>query len=260
MGTAPYVRFFEDFSIDDVPLVGGKNASLGEMFQKLSGQGVRVPHGFAITAAAYRHMLDEAGAGPTSRRTRRHRPRRRRRAGAKGQARQRDRRLRWTTRRPGGRDLEGYRAFSEEYGEEVSLAVRSSATAEACHGQLRRTAGFVSEHQWRRESARHVSPVLREPLHRPRDPLPNRSGLRPLQVSLSIGVMKMVRSDIASSGVMFSLDTESGFHDAVFVTGAYGLGETSYRAPSTQTSSTSTSRRIAQATAPYCVACSATRP
>src|SRR3984893_19018061 len=62
MGTSRYVRFFEEFDIDDVPLVGGKNASLGEMFQKLSGQGVRVPHGFAITAEAYRYMLDETGA------------------------------------------------------------------------------------------------------------------------------------------------------------------------------------------------------
>ena len=62
MSTSGYVRFFEDFGIDDVPLVGGKNASLGEMLQKLAGQGVRVPHGFAITAAAYRYMLDEAGA------------------------------------------------------------------------------------------------------------------------------------------------------------------------------------------------------
>src|ERR1700756_103627 len=62
MSTSEYVRFFEDFGIDDVPLVGGKNASLGEMFQKLSGQGVRVPHGFAITAEAYQHMLDRAGA------------------------------------------------------------------------------------------------------------------------------------------------------------------------------------------------------
>ena len=63
MNTSGYVRFFEEFGIDDVPLVGGKNASLGEMFQKLSGQGVRVPHGFAITAQAYRYMLDKAGAG-----------------------------------------------------------------------------------------------------------------------------------------------------------------------------------------------------
>ncbi|HWT50189.1 MAG TPA: PEP/pyruvate-binding domain-containing protein, partial [Mycobacterium sp.] len=57
-----YIRFFEEFGIGDVPLVGGKNASLGEMFQKLSEQGVRVPHGFAITAEAYKHMLDSAGA------------------------------------------------------------------------------------------------------------------------------------------------------------------------------------------------------
>ena len=83
MSTSGYVRFFEEFGIDDVPLVGGKNASLGEMFQKLSGQGVRVPHGFAITAQAYRYMLDKAGAlGPSACRARRAGPRRRRRAGA----------------------------------------------------------------------------------------------------------------------------------------------------------------------------------
>ena len=62
MGKSGYIRFFEEFGIEDVPLVGGKNASLGEMFQKLSDQGVRVPHGFAITANAYRYMLDQAGA------------------------------------------------------------------------------------------------------------------------------------------------------------------------------------------------------
>jgi len=57
-----YVRFFEEFGIADVPFVGGKNASLGEMYRNLSAQGVRVPHGFAITADAYRYMLDEADA------------------------------------------------------------------------------------------------------------------------------------------------------------------------------------------------------
>ena len=62
MNSFNYVRFFEEIGIDDVPLVGGKNASLGEMFQKLSGQGVRVPHGFATTSAAYQHMLERAGA------------------------------------------------------------------------------------------------------------------------------------------------------------------------------------------------------
>ena len=62
MNTTSYVRFFEEIGIDDVPSVGGKNASLGEMYQKLSAHGVRVPHGFAITAAAYRYLLDAAGA------------------------------------------------------------------------------------------------------------------------------------------------------------------------------------------------------
>jgi pyruvate,water dikinase len=62
MSKVGYVRFFEEFGIEDVPLVGGKNAWLGEMFQKLSDKGVRVPHGFAITANAYRYMLDPAGA------------------------------------------------------------------------------------------------------------------------------------------------------------------------------------------------------
>ncbi|HUH72073.1 MAG TPA: PEP/pyruvate-binding domain-containing protein, partial [Mycobacterium sp.] len=62
MSRFTYIRFFEEVGIDDVPVVGGKNASLGEMFQKLSEQGVRVPHGFAITAEAYKHMLDRAGA------------------------------------------------------------------------------------------------------------------------------------------------------------------------------------------------------
>ena len=57
-----YVRFFDEFGIDDVPLVGGKNASLGEMYRKLTSEGLRVPNGFAITAGAYRYMLDEAGA------------------------------------------------------------------------------------------------------------------------------------------------------------------------------------------------------
>src|ERR1700739_3633444 len=108
MSTSGYVRFFEEFGIDDVPLVGGKNASLGEMFQKLSGQGVRVPHGFAITAQAYRYMLDKAGA--------------------------------WDRLHaelddldpadPAAHILDVSRKLQQEYGGEVSLAVRGWAAAE----------------------------------------------------------------------------------------------------------------------------------
>src|ERR1700719_2598783 len=131
MSTSGYVRFFEEFGIDDVPLVGGKNASLGEMFQKLSGQGVRVPHGFAITAAAYRHMLDEAGAwdrlhaelddiDPAD-------------VAALARKAKRAREIVYGAGLPddlAAEILGAYGTLQQEYGEEVSLAVRSSATAE----------------------------------------------------------------------------------------------------------------------------------
>ena len=126
MGTSGYVRFFEDFGIDDVPLVGGKNASLGEMFQKLSDQGVRVPHGFAITAAAYRYMLDEASAwdrlhaelddlDPTD-------------VAALARKAKRAREIVYGAGLPddlASQILDGYRALQQEYGEDVSLAVSS---------------------------------------------------------------------------------------------------------------------------------------
>ncbi len=105
MGTSGYIRFFEEMGIDDVPLVGGKNASLGEMFQKLSGPGrprpARVRHhrrGLSLHVGRGRRL------GPSACRTRRHRPRRRRRAGAESQARPGDRLRRWAPRRPGRRD------------------------------------------------------------------------------------------------------------------------------------------------------------
>lgn len=131
MSSFSYVRFFEEFGIEDVPLVGGKNASLGEMFQKLSQQGVRVPHGFATTADAYKHMLDRAGAWDalhaelddldaddvTA-------------LARKGK---RAREIVYGAGLPEDLASEivgAYRIMQEEYGEDVSLAVRSSATAE----------------------------------------------------------------------------------------------------------------------------------
>ena len=227
MGTSEFVRFFEDMGINDVPLVGGKNASLGEMFQKLSGQGVRVPHGFAITAAAYRYMLDEAGAWE-----RLHaelddldpadvaalaRKAKRARAIVRGAGLHGD--LAAASR-------EGSRAPQEEYGDEVSLAVRSSATAEdlptaSFAGQQDSYLNIKGEESLLDTCRRCFASLFTDrAIHYRID-----QGFDHFKVSLSIGVMKMVRSDISSSGVMFSLDTESGFRDAVFVTGAYGLGE-----------------------------------
>jgi pyruvate, water dikinase len=227
MSTSGYVRFFEEFGIDDVPFVGGKNASLGEMFQKLSGQGVRVPHGFAITAQAYRYMLDKAGAwdrlhaeldelDPAD-------------VAALARKGKRAREIVYGAGLPddlAAEILAAYRKLQEEYGEEVSLAVRSSATAEdlptaSFAGQQDSYLNINGEQSLLDTCRRCFASLFTDrAIHYRVD-----QGFDQFKVSLSIGVMKMVRSDISSSGVMFSIDTESGFRDAVLVTGAYGLGE-----------------------------------
>ena len=227
MSTSRYVRFFEEFGIDDVPLVGGKNASLGEMLRNLSSQGVRVPHGFAITAQAYRYMLEEAGAwdrlhaeldelDPAD-------------VAALARKGKRAREIVYGAGLPddlAAEILDAYRKLQQEYGEEVSLAVRSSATAEdlptaSFAGQQDSYLNIKGEESLLDTCRRCFASLFTDrAIHYRVD-----QGFDHFKVSLSIGVMKMVRSDISSSGVMFSIDTESGFRDAVFVTGAYGLGE-----------------------------------
>ncbi|KZS76563.1 phosphoenolpyruvate synthase [Mycobacterium kansasii] len=222
-----YIRFFEEFGIEDVPLVGGKNASLGEMYQKLSEQGIRVPHGFAITAQAYRHMLDSAGAwdalhaqldnlDPDD-------------VIALARKGKRAREIVYGAGLPGDLAAEivaAYRMLQEEYGEDVSLAVRSSATAEdlptaSFAGQQETFLNITGAESLLDACRRCFASLFTDrAIHYRID-----QGFDQFKVSLSIGVMKMVRSDLASSGVMFTIDTESGFNDVVFVTGAYGLGE-----------------------------------
>lgn len=227
MGSSEYVRFFSEVGIDDVPVVGGKNASLGEMYQKLSEQGVRIPNGFATTAAAYRYMLERAGAwdrlhaeldeiDPDD-------------VTALARKAKRAREIVYGAGLPddlAAQILDGYRRLQDEYGEDVSLAVRSSATAEDLP-----TASFAGQQDTylNVKGAESLLDACRRcfaslftdrAIHYRID-----QGFDHFKVSLSIGVMKMVRSDISSSGVMFSIDTESGFRDAVFITGAYGLGE-----------------------------------
>jgi pyruvate,water dikinase len=227
MSKPTYVRFFEEFGIEDVALVGGKNASLGEMFQKLSDQGVRVPNGFAITADAYRYMLEESGAvvalhealddlvpsdvTDLARRAKRARE------------------IVYGATIPddlAAEILVAYRRLQDEYGDEVSLAVRSSATAEdlptaSFAGQQETFLNVHGEESLLDACRRCFASLFTDrSIHYRID-----QGFDHYDVALSIGVMKMVRSDLASSGVMFSLDTESGFRDVVFITGAYGLGE-----------------------------------
>ncbi|MFZ5489818.1 MAG: phosphoenolpyruvate synthase [Thiomonas sp.] len=227
MSRDTYIRFFDQIGIGDVPLVGGKNASLGEMYRKLSSQGVRVPNGFAITAEAYRYMLDAAGAWDALHEALdgldpddvQDLARRGKRA----------REIVYGAGLP--KDLAAeivaaYRKLQQQYGEDVSLAVRSSATAEdlptaSFAGQQDTYLNIRGDQSLLDACRRDFASLFTDrAIHYRVD-----QGFDQFKVALSIGVMKMVRSDLAASGVMFSLDTESGFRDVVFITGAYGLGE-----------------------------------
>jgi pyruvate,water dikinase len=227
MAQPKYIRRFDELGIDDVPLVGGKNASLGEMYRSLAASGVKVPNGFAVTADAYRYFLESNAltgriqaaldALDVSDVTQL--------AATGAQVRS------WVREATLPADLieeirAGYEALAVEYGPEPDVAVRSSATAEDLPD-----ASFAGQ-QETYLNVRGLDPLLK----RCRDVFASLftdraisyredKGFDHAGVALSIGVQKMVRSDLACSGVMFTLDTESGFRDVVFITSAYGLGE-----------------------------------
>ena len=222
-----YIRWFSELGVADVPSVGGKNASLGEMVRELAPRGVRVPNGFAITAAAYRHVLDQAGAWPRLHQAldgldARNVDDLARRA-------QLAREVIFGAALPADLVAEisaAYARLQAEYGEHATVAVRSSATAEDLP-----TASFAGQH----ETFLNISgeAKLLDAVRRCFASLFTDRGISyrvdngfdHFKVFQSVGVMKMVRSDRAASGVIFTLDTETGFRDAVFITGAYGLGE-----------------------------------
>ncbi|HJV80488.1 phosphoenolpyruvate synthase [Noviherbaspirillum sp.] len=225
--SASWIRWFADLGIGDVALVGGKNASLGEMVRELAPKGVRVPNGFAITAAAYRYLLDRANAWPAL-----HDALDGLKAGDVDDLARRARQAREIVYRAAmPEDLAAqitaaYARLRKEYGNELTVAVRSSATAEDLP-----TASFAGQHETFLNIAGEAR-LLDAVRHCFASLFTDRAiryridnGFDHFKVFLSIGVMKMVRSDLASSGVAFSLDTESGFLDVVFITGAYGLGE-----------------------------------
>jgi len=222
-----YVISFSDIGLDDISVVGGKNASLGEMYQTLNNVGVKVPNGFAITADAYRyflthnkldqkiqsilgnldlnnlHSLHSAGAQI------RH----------------------WIRQGEMPSELKSeirsaYQTLENEYGDNPDVAVRSSATAEDLPGASfagqQETYLNIQGSQNLIHAAQHVFASLftdRAISYR------IDKGFSHTDIAISVGVQKMVRSDVASSGVIFTLDTESGFRDVVFITAAYGLGE-----------------------------------
>jgi len=226
-----FILWFNEIGIGDVPLVGGKNASLGEMYQKLHERGIRIPNGFAITAYAYRYFLTYAGIEEQIKKILKDLD---------------------TSDLPGlmrrGRSVRdiirlaefppdltqaiftSYDTLAAEFGQEgldnLDVAIRSSATAEDMPD-----ASFAGQQDTflNVRGRRSVLDACRKCFA---SLFTNRAisyrhdkGYGQFDVALSIAVQKMVRSDSAYSGVIFSIDTETGFKDAVFITAAYGLGE-----------------------------------
>ncbi len=226
-GASKLISWLGEINLGDVALVGGKNASLGEMFQRLTPLGVRVPDGFAVTAAAYDHFIHESGLQTKLAELLR---------GldthnfpdlqARGRA---VRESILSAEMPS--DLAeavrvAYRELGQKYGGDNEVAVRSSATAEDLPG-----ASFAGQQETylnvRGEEAVVVavkkcfaSLFTDRAISYRQD-----KGFAHLDVSLSVTVQRMVRSDLAASGVMFTIDTESGFPKVVVINAAYGLGE-----------------------------------
>ncbi|QWG22140.1 phosphoenolpyruvate synthase [Bradyrhizobium sediminis] len=225
---ANYIRSFLEIGLNDVGLVGGKTASLGELYSALASQGVAVPNGFAITADAYRDALLQPGVAEELHRLLDGLDKRKIKQLAATAAKARAVIYKAMDTAPIREQIvEAYRQLEKEAGKGVAVAVRSSATAEDLPN-----ASFAGQH----ESFLNVRDAkdLFEACRRCFASIfTDRAisyridnGFDHFKVFLSVAVMKMVRSDIGASGVIFTLDTESGFRDVVFVTGCYGLGET----------------------------------
>jgi pyruvate,water dikinase len=221
------ILWFDEVGISDIHLVGGKNASLGEMIRQLTTEGVNVPMGFATTAWAYRYFIETAGLETELRQLF---------AGLDVDDVQNLRQIGQKARSlilqtPFPEDFskaiaQAYTAMCDKYGADMDVAVRSSATAEDLPD-----ASFAGQ----QETFLNVQTVkgVLEACHKCFASIftdraisyRQLKGFDHFEVALSVGVQKMVRSDLASSGVMFSIDTETGFKDAALVTAAYGLGE-----------------------------------
>lgn len=223
-----FIKFFNELGIKDVPQVGGKNASLGEMYQKLTSKGVRIPNGFATTAYAYDFYMEQAGLKKEIRKI------------LDGldttnvpDLMKRGEKVRQTilkSKLPAQLEkevTEAYKKLSKEYkSANVDVAVRSSATAEdlpdASFAGQQDTYLNISGVESLIDAVRRCIASLfttRAISYRVD------KGFDHFKIALSVGVQKMIRSDLASSGVMFSIDTESGFQNAVLINSIFGLGE-----------------------------------
>ena len=223
-----YIRWFDELVIHDVPLVGGKNASLGEMRRELSGLGVSVPVGFAVTAEGYRHFLSHNQLDPVIADLLGGLDRARVETYAQVSEKIRD--LMMVSPLPPDLADEILHAYLELgqviHQAQPMVAVRSSATAEDLP-----SASFAGQQesylhiQGGYEVLRHVVLCMASLFTARAMAYREDQGFEHAQVALSVGVQQMVRADLAASGVIFTLDTESGFRDAVAVSSIWGLGE-----------------------------------
>lgn len=223
-----FILWFDQLGIEDVGLVGGKNASLGEMYRMLTPKGVNIPNGFAITATAYFYMLEKAGIKDNVRKA------------LDGlnthdvkNLQERGKKVRDIIKKAEmphelkSQIIEQYHNLCNAYKtKNVDVAVRSSATAEdlpdaSFAGQQETYLNITGEKELIKSCMNCFASLFTDRAISYRVD----KGFDHFSIGLSIGIQKMVRSDKACSGVMFSIDTESGFKDAVFLTGAYGLGE-----------------------------------
>ena len=232
-----YIKFFNELTIKDIPLVGGKNASLGEMVQKL-GKKINIPDGFAVTAKGYEYFLEKAGINDEIRRqllgldTRNLR-----------ELSERGRNIRSTVLSAAlpldlkQEIIQAYQKLSKQYfgprrrgrkgaSTPLDVAVRSSATAEdlpdaSFAGQQESYLNIIGENAVMEAVKKCMASLFTDRAISYRVD----KGFSHKNVALSVGVQKMVRSDTASAGVMFTLDTESGFRDVILINGSWGLGE-----------------------------------
>ena len=228
MKESKFVLWFDEIELEDIPQVGGKNASLGEMRRELTKKNVNIPDGYAVTADAYRYLLESAGIAEEIKNILAdldtHDIENLSERGKKIRS------LIYNAELPSDlkKDiLDAYKQLCEEYADsKVDVAVRSSATAEdlpdaSFAGQQETYLNVRGEAELIDACKKCFASLFTDRAISYRVD----KGFDHLSVALSIGVQKMVRSDLASAGVIFSIDTESGFRDAVLITGSYGLGE-----------------------------------
>jgi len=223
-----FVIPFKDLTINDIPLAGGKNASLGEMYRELLKKGVDIPNGFAVTSYSYRYFLKKTGLEEKIKKILKT-------LNAKDtkNLQVHGKKVRTEILRAKipkeiiDEIIKYYKKLSKFYGENYTdVAVRSSATAEdlpdaSFAGQQESYLNIRGEKELIKSCKKCFASLFTNRAISYRED----KGFNHFDVALSIGIQKMVRSDLASSGVMFSLDTESGFKNVVYITSIYGLGE-----------------------------------